>query len=183
MDAALRRVAIFAERLSQRRPVTIHGDGEQSRDFVHVEDVVDAIIAIAEAPQVGTWDEGDWMFLANELVGHLEAATAAGDVEAAIEDLVEAAHARVPSYRPVPADSAGMGRVLELLATAARPVIVAGGGVRASGASAACASGAGRGSADAKTTTDFRTSENRYGWRIDDDVVAVNTQILSQRHG
>lgn len=34
------------------------------------------------APQVGTWDEGAWMFLANELVGHLEELAASGRVEA-----------------------------------------------------------------------------------------------------
>lgn len=30
------------------------------------------------APQVGSWDAGVWMFLANELVGHLEELAAAG---------------------------------------------------------------------------------------------------------
>ncbi len=57
--------------------------------------------------------------------------------EAAINDLVEVGHARVPAYRPMPADSTGLERAMELLATAARPVLVAGGGVRASNAAAA----------------------------------------------
>jgi len=36
----------------------------------------------ALAPRVGTWDEGVWLFLANELVGHLEELSEAGVVEA-----------------------------------------------------------------------------------------------------
>ncbi len=43
-------VAIFAEALSAGRPVTIYGDGEQRRDFVHVADVVDALVAMLDMP-------------------------------------------------------------------------------------------------------------------------------------
>jgi acetolactate synthase-1/2/3 large subunit len=55
--------------------------------------------------------------------------------EADMEPLVEPQFARVPAFRPEP-DEASVRAALEILQGAARPVIVAGGGVRASGAAA-----------------------------------------------
>src|SRR5438067_643548 len=55
--------------------------------------------------------------------------------EAELEPLVEAQFARVPPYRPLP-DPRDLKRLLDELQRAERPVIVAGGGVRASGAGA-----------------------------------------------
>jgi UDP-glucose 4-epimerase len=40
-------VAIFAQRLVAGSPVTIFGDGEQTRDFVYVDDAVDAFVRAA----------------------------------------------------------------------------------------------------------------------------------------
>jgi UDP-glucose 4-epimerase len=40
-------VAIFAQRLLAGEPVTVFGDGEQTRDFVYVDDVVDAFVRAA----------------------------------------------------------------------------------------------------------------------------------------
>ncbi|MGH9269377.1 MAG: NAD-dependent epimerase/dehydratase family protein, partial [Acidimicrobiales bacterium] len=40
-------VAIFAGRLLDRRACTVFGDGEQTRDFVYVDDVVDAFVRAA----------------------------------------------------------------------------------------------------------------------------------------
>jgi acetolactate synthase-1/2/3 large subunit len=55
--------------------------------------------------------------------------------EAELEPLVEPQFARVPPFRPAP-DEASVRAALKLLEDSARPVIVAGGGVRASGAAA-----------------------------------------------
>jgi UDP-glucose 4-epimerase len=49
-------VAVFANQLSRHKPVTIHGDGEQSRDFVFVADVVEATLLMARASLPGTWN-------------------------------------------------------------------------------------------------------------------------------
>jgi UDP-glucose 4-epimerase len=42
-------VAIFSTRLIDQRPITIYGDGEQTRDYVFVHDVVAANMAVTEA--------------------------------------------------------------------------------------------------------------------------------------
>jgi UDP-glucose 4-epimerase len=41
-------VAIFARSMLDRRPITIYGDGSQTRDFVYVEDVADAFVRAAD---------------------------------------------------------------------------------------------------------------------------------------
>lgn len=43
-------VAIFARRMLAGQPVTIYGDGEQTRDFIHVSDVVAALRASLDHP-------------------------------------------------------------------------------------------------------------------------------------
>jgi UDP-glucose 4-epimerase len=42
-------IPLFVTAIASGEPVTIHGDGEQSRDFTYVDNVVDATIAAAHA--------------------------------------------------------------------------------------------------------------------------------------
>ena len=44
----------FLRRAFEGRPLVVHGDGEQTRDFVHVEDVVRANLAAGVTPHTGT---------------------------------------------------------------------------------------------------------------------------------
>ena len=67
-------VAIFAERLLSGDPVTIFGDGSQTRDFVYVDDVVDAFVRASERSgglviNIGTGAETS----VNELYGAMAA--------------------------------------------------------------------------------------------------------------
>ncbi|REJ18142.1 MAG: UDP-glucose 4-epimerase [Caldibacillus debilis] len=41
-------IAVFLEKLSRKEPFTVYGDGEQTRDFIYVSDVVEATIAAAD---------------------------------------------------------------------------------------------------------------------------------------
>jgi UDP-glucose 4-epimerase len=50
-----RVVAIFASRMLEARPVTIDGDGEQSRDMLHVGDVATANLAALDRGDGGTF--------------------------------------------------------------------------------------------------------------------------------
>ena len=47
-------VAIFARRMLRGEPVTIFGTGEDTRDYVYVDDIVDAFVRAAEAPEAAT---------------------------------------------------------------------------------------------------------------------------------
>jgi UDP-glucose 4-epimerase len=49
-------VAIFCEALTGSAPITIHGDGEQRRDLILVDDVVDALAAMLRTDARGTWN-------------------------------------------------------------------------------------------------------------------------------
>jgi UDP-glucose 4-epimerase len=51
-------VSIFLERLLAGEPITVNGTGEQSRDFVYVEDVVQALMTMLHHHTEGTWNVG-----------------------------------------------------------------------------------------------------------------------------
>ena len=44
-------ISVFATALLERRPPTIYGDGEQTRDFTYVANVVDGVLRACEAPK------------------------------------------------------------------------------------------------------------------------------------
>src|ERR671923_1200284 len=43
-------IPLFVDAITKGEPVTIYGDGEQSRDFTYVDNVVDATVRAADAP-------------------------------------------------------------------------------------------------------------------------------------
>src|SRR5262249_10559896 len=45
-------IALFIAALADGRPLTIHGDGQQVRDFTYVENAVLALVKAAEAPGI-----------------------------------------------------------------------------------------------------------------------------------
>jgi UDP-glucose 4-epimerase len=51
-------VAIFSEAMLANRPVKINGDGEQTRDYVFVGDLVEAEARAAESDAAGIWNLG-----------------------------------------------------------------------------------------------------------------------------
>ncbi len=44
-------ISIFSERAQTGAPIAVFGDGEQTRDFMYVEDLVDVLVQAIEAPQ------------------------------------------------------------------------------------------------------------------------------------
>jgi UDP-glucose 4-epimerase len=46
-------IEVFLEQARNGDPITVHGDGEQTRDFVHIDDVVQANLLAAETDAVG----------------------------------------------------------------------------------------------------------------------------------
>lgn len=53
-------ISIFSERAVNGQPITVFGDGEQTRDFLYVEDLVDLLVQAIEAPtlEVGAVNVG-----------------------------------------------------------------------------------------------------------------------------
>src|SRR5262249_56004016 len=51
-------VAIFSEAMLGHRPLKINGDGEQTRDYVYVGDLVEAAARAARSDRSGVWNLG-----------------------------------------------------------------------------------------------------------------------------
>ena len=49
-------VAAFASAAHDRRPLVIHGDGTQERDFLHVADLVEGLLVLGASTASGTWN-------------------------------------------------------------------------------------------------------------------------------
>jgi UDP-glucose 4-epimerase len=66
-------VAIFAGLMFRGEPVTINGTGEQTRDYIFVEDVVRANLAVSTTDLEGVFNVGTGVETSvNDLYGHLE---------------------------------------------------------------------------------------------------------------
>lgn len=53
-------IGIFRKQIMDNKPITIHGDGEQRRDFTHIDDIVDGLIRVAESNEKSqdAWELG-----------------------------------------------------------------------------------------------------------------------------
>jgi UDP-glucose 4-epimerase len=51
-------ITLFMQSLLKREPITLFGDGSQTRDFVYIDDVVECMIRAAEVPDVGIINVG-----------------------------------------------------------------------------------------------------------------------------
>jgi nucleoside-diphosphate-sugar epimerase len=69
-------VTIFCDRLAKNESPQIFGDGEQSRDFVHVDDVVQALVLAGEKSTTGeTFNVGTGVpTTVNQVVEYLQSA-------------------------------------------------------------------------------------------------------------
>lgn len=105
-------IAIFSKRLLSSSPVTIHGDGLQTRDFVYVDDIVEANLLASEVDvepgaffNVGTGSSitlldlyGELAKLAGSSAEPVFGAARTGDVRASRADITRAT--RVLKYSP-----------------------------------------------------------------------------------
>ncbi|HOM33466.1 MAG TPA: GDP-mannose 4,6-dehydratase [Candidatus Paceibacterota bacterium] len=51
-------IAIFCEQMIKNKKIIIYGDGKQTRDFIYVEDVVNALIAALNSKNIGVYNIG-----------------------------------------------------------------------------------------------------------------------------
>jgi UDP-glucose 4-epimerase len=68
-------IGIWRNAISKEEPILIHGDGEQRRDFTHIDDIVDGLIRIAESDEIHSdaWELGTGCnYSLNELADMLD---------------------------------------------------------------------------------------------------------------
>jgi len=121
-------IPLFIEAIARGEPVTVHGDGEQSRDFTYVVNVVDATVSAADAPNVSGRAfnvAGGAPATVNELadaIGRIlgkpvekrSAEPRAGDIRASWADL--SAARELLGYEPSVGLEDGLRRTIEFLA-------------------------------------------------------------------
>ena len=118
-------ISLFATALLAGTPPTIYGDGEQTRDFTYVANVVDGVLRACEAPQAagevinvatgGRTSLKTLLRVMNEIAGtHLEAVHQAprqGDVRDSQADIAKAA--ALLGYAPTVGFEEGLRRTLD----------------------------------------------------------------------
>jgi nucleoside-diphosphate-sugar epimerase len=121
-------IPLFIEAIAGGEPVTVHGDGEQSRDFTYVANVVDATVSAADAPNLSGRAfnvAGGAPATVNELadaIGRIlgkpvekrSAEPRAGDIRASWADL--SAARELLGYEPTVGLEDGLRRTIEFLA-------------------------------------------------------------------
>lgn len=124
-------VAAFLDQASRRGTLVVHGDGSQTRDFIHVRDVVEALwrLSLPDAP-VGIWNvsSGRYVTIASladsiervlgRLLGRTFVARRPGDVG---RSAISAARLRGLGWRPVVGLSAGLGELVGQMGIAVGP--------------------------------------------------------------
>jgi len=117
-------ISLFATALLERRRPTIYGDGEQTRDFTYVANVVDGVLRACEAPGVageainvatgGRISLNELLRVMNRIVGTdirpIYADARAGDVRDSQADISKAR--RLLGYEPLIALEEGLRRTL-----------------------------------------------------------------------
>jgi nucleoside-diphosphate-sugar epimerase len=69
-------IGIFRNQILNDKPITIHGDGEQRRDFTYIDDIIDGLIRVAETNEThkDAWELGTGHnYSINEVYGMFKA--------------------------------------------------------------------------------------------------------------
>ena len=117
-------ISIFVDQALSGEPITVHGDGTQTRDFVHVDDIVDANIRAAkattggEAFNIGTGTEVSILELAETVremvdvdVEITHESARSGDIDRSRSDISKAK--RELDFSPTVALEDGIERLIE----------------------------------------------------------------------